>query len=1104
MKNLLLIFLGTVCCTMLHGQTGKENYAKAKKALQQNRIDSSVWYINNAQEYFTRMHNYDSLALTLSLETQIIWEKESSSKAINKADSAIQVVMHKLPAKSAGRVSLNSIKGSLYSAKYKFDSAMVYYRRALQAADTLHPQLPLVILYMNLCRMEMLRENIHKADLYYSKAFNTMQLVDSADEITMADLLLTRTQYLIVGGNYNAALQSAEQATQLLKKNYKPDNPKLAKNYGNLSSICYYLSRYEEALSYRQKALNVYLQSNIRDIDNNSSFYVTYYNMGQLYYYLNEHSLASGYLNKALNIGNNIYGRESLGMINILVQFGSTQQKLKQFDQAKTYFEEAYRIQKALNPADHSTLAYIESFYADVFSDEKKYDSAAYYYNAAVNNYNKSGEMLSYYALYTRASLGNVYAETGNTVTALHIQKDVLSAFRKHFSLLKQPVVEFFNDIAETYLKAGKSDSAKLYADSSVLFLSGLKSLPEDPSSWLFKLPFSFKVSEQINTRLNILYEMYRQSKRQKYLTELLSICDAYSDYITANIYKLRTQHSLVEQSAINKTIFSIGIDACWELSTGKNDRQFLEKAFMLSEQSRALLLRLASNNFMVDDAMEENDTVAKADISFRKKISGLNEQYLNAETGSDSLLTLLTAVIENYRSFQDSLQKSGNAYFNKRYAVTAVPLSEIRKELLYKNASLIEYTFTENYLYTFVVTRDSFHVQRCNSNYSSAVKALQNPQTLSATAFRDSAFKLYTILVKSVESYFTSDKLIIIPDGDLYYLNFETLVMDTMGNDFTSLHYFIHEYTVSYLLSAHVAVQQKKYNRRDKAKDKALLFAPVFTDAMKALYEKQVGYSGEDSSYLHLFRQPFTLDAAKNIYRLMSADIFVEHEALESTFKQSSSQYKILHLGTHAQINDIDPLQSRLFFAKPVEPSSSSDDGHLYAYEIYSMELKAELAVLTACETGIGAVHSGAGVMSLAHSFMFAGCPSVVMSLWKIDEKTNAQIVTAFYKYLKSGFTKSEALRKSKLDFLETNPGELSNPFYWAGLCIIGDDAALYSGSNWLNWLACIAIAALLTLYFLRKKLFRQFFCAWLRNNESTYPEKRIFGGIKYQKKLS
>ncbi len=153
---------------------------------------------------------------------------------------------------------------------------------------------------------------------------------------------------------------------------------------------------------------------------------------------------------------------------------------------------------------------------------------------------------------------------------------------------------------------------------------------------------------------------------------------------------------------------------------------------------------------------------------------------------------------------------------------------------------------------------------------------------------------------------------------------------------------------------------------------------------------------------------------------------------------------------------------------------TSNTDDGYLYAHEIYTMQLRSELAVLTACETGGGNIRQGEGVMSLAYSFLHAGCASVVMSLWKIDEKTNAEIISNFYEYLAKGVDKREALRKAKLQFLQNNKGELSHPYYWAGLALIGDSEAVYKNDNWLYWIVGITSALILwagILYCQRKR---------------------------------
>src|SRR5690606_13580992 len=103
-------------------------------------------------------------------------------------------------------------------------------------------------------------------------------------------------------------------------------------------------------------------------------------------------------------------------------------------------------------------------------------------------------------------------------------------------------------------------------------------------------------------------------------------------------------------------------------------------------------------------------------------------------------------------------------------------------------------------------------------------------------------------------------------------------------------------------------------------------------------------------------------------------------------------------------------------------------------------MHLRAELPLLTACETVTGPWRTGEGVISLAHSFMHAGCASVVMSLWNIDEKASAEIIAGFYEFLAKGESKSTSLQASKLRWIERNGERLAHPYYWAGLAIIGD----------------------------------------------------------------
>lgn len=253
---------------------------------------------------------------------------------------------------------------------------------------------------------------------------------------------------------------------------------------------------------------------------------------------------------------------------------------------------------------------------------------------------------------------------------------------------------------------------------------------------------------------------------------------------------------------------------------------------------------------------------------------------------------------------------------------------------------------------------------------------------------------------------------------------------------------------------------------------DKALLFAPVFTDEMKSSYAATGKGSGEDlSTYKYLYRQPFALQAVQKIGKYVASDFYVEQKADESAFKKAAPNYRFLHLGTHAEVNNQSPLQSKLFFAKMLPADSTyQDDGYLHAYEIYAMQLKAELAVLTACETGNGSYQHGEGIMSLANSFMHAGCSSVIMSLWKIDDKTSSSIITEFYKLLSEGKSKSEALRLAKLDYLKKANSDMSNPYFWAGLALIGDDTPVYPDkTHWIWYVLGVFVLLASGIYFFK-----------------------------------
>lgn len=216
--------------------------------------------------------------------------------------------------------------------------------------------------------------------------------------------------------------------------------------------------------------------------------------------------------------------------------------------------------------------------------------------------------------------------------------------------------------------------------------------------------------------------------------------------------------------------------------------------------------------------------------------------------------------------------------------------------------------------------------------------------------------------------------------------------------------------------------------------------------------------------------------DEIKAISPYFDHDSYLDQQATKNSFLSKLETASIIHLATHATANTEDPLQSKIQFyeEETIDPILTS----LTLPEIYDLELHASLVTLSACETGIGKEIKGKGVQSMANAFIHAGASSTVMSLWKVPDTETSTIMTSFYKYLHEGIPKDEALRQSKLDYLNTNTEypALKHPYYWSGFVISGDPTPIHQNrSPWKKWVLIIGSIFLL-LFIVRKPLFQRF----------------------------
>lgn len=266
----------------------------------------------------------------------------------------------------------------------------------------------------------------------------------------------------------------------------------------------------------------------------------------------------------------------------------------------------------------------------------------------------------------------------------------------------------------------------------------------------------------------------------------------------------------------------------------------------------------------------------------------------------------------------------------------------------------------------------------------------------------KDASEKLWDLLIEPVKPHLHTNLVYICPDGLLNYLPFEAFGKNG--------HYLVQDFAIAYAPSATVL----KY----------------CMDQQRTRRESLLAF-GNPNLQNPAFRLVNAEDEVQSLKEFFPrADIFVGSEANERTVVERGPQYDVLHVACHGELNLDEPMLTALRLSP-----DDKNDGYLHAGEIFDLDLNASLVVLSACNTGLGAIHSGNELMGLTRSFLYAGTSSIVASLWTVDDRSTAMLMRAFYRNLAT-MNKAEALRQAKLETLK----EFPDPFHWAAFCLQGD----------------------------------------------------------------
>lgn len=548
----------------------------------------------------------------------------------------------------------------------------------------------------------------------------------------------------------------------------------------------------------------------------------------------------------------------------------------------------------------------------------------------------------------------------------------------------------------------------------------------------------SLEQAQQLIEQSLELIEIFTEEtfKRRDFITQQLSITDL----------ALQIKHALYQQT---------------------EDQQHLEKAFALSEAAKVNTLRLT---------LRENQGVKKAKIPaeiiaeekalkgklavYRQRLHYISQRAKEASTEKHQWQDSVFATGTRLQALKQELENGYPDYFRLKYDNSSIPIASIQRQLSPETA-LLEYFIGDKNAFLFLVTQETVDFIPIPKHAEWSVEltlfrqqlAPKNQDYNTESLARTSHGLYQNILgpaIAKLNENITS--LLIVPDGMLNMLPFEVLLTEAATNPpLAQLPYLLRDYTISYAYSATWLWPNSKRKRKSTKyqlgafaanydqytiDEKDTLLAAVFQDVVRGGFLPLPGAEKE----------------VQQIASLFATTPFLKQQATKEQFENSASDFQILHLAMHALIEENAPQFSKLLFT---QAETGQQNGQLSAQELYNYDLNAELVVLSACNTGIGKMKRGEGLISLSHAFALAGVPATVMSLWKIPDQTTPELMLNFYQHLKTGLSKNEALRQAKLQYLdEVKMNQLAHPYFWAGFMLMGDTSPIQTSSWWIWWL--------------------------------------------------
>jgi CHAT domain-containing protein len=955
--------------------------------------------------------------------------------------------------------------GFVYQTKGVLDSAMVNHLKALNIRLRLYGEnnSDVAQSYNNIGNLYREKSEFENAFAYHDKALNIRLSLFGENSPDVAESYLNIASIYADMEFFDTALEYNFKSLDIFFGLFGEKHPAVAGIYNNIADIFNNKNEYDKALEYHQKALNLRLEL---FGENHPDVIASLNNIGVVYGSKLDHENALDFLNKGLKKQLELFGENNSITATSYLNIGNEYRQKKEYDMVLGNLEKGLKILLELTGERNP---YVAMFYNNIGSYyNEKFD----YDNALVNHFKSLDIRLGIFGekntdvAMSYINIGLVYEQLKEYDVSLKFNQKTIAAclwnYNDTSNVHSIPSLE--NYLNWFYLLEGLYAKARIYADTSVAIQH-------------------ISVQDRLNYAL-----LHFKS------------CDALITLVRKEITSQSDKLSLGEKADL---IYKKSADLCEQMKSEyprmNENKNYSELSFYFSERNKSSVLLEALSGSEALNFSGIPDSFIRKEQTISYNITNFINLKNNA--ANDSIASVwsnrLFDANRSYDSLIYLLETNYPEYYQLKYNNKPVTVQQIQS-ILDKKTAMLSYFVVDSSVIIYAITKKHFETYKISKledfdNKMIEFRSVMQSSTPEAVGqYKTLAFELYNQLFPKVlfdkNALSGIENLIIIPDGNLASLPFESLLTEkyTAGwTDWKNTAYFsempflIKKYAISYSYSASLFYNTFPKTKSDQVEfsnlNDWLAFAPVFDnngtagtnavtrELLSEIKRNNFNCSDQTRSFLrdgtYISPLPGSLDEVNEILQLYDqkgkkAKIYTHKKADESILKTNELRnYRILHFATHGFVNTDKPELSGILTAQDTSMTindyediygyiAQQNDGIWYQSEIYNTKLNADLLVLSACETGLGKIASGEGVIGLTRALLYAGTKNIIVSLWQVSDESTKELMVGFYKNLlnqkskrKAGY--SDHLQKAKLKLIKE--GTYAHPFFWSPFILIG-----------------------------------------------------------------